>query len=131
MPKEISWLLIYLALLFLFISLILILEKVLFKNCDGYFVEIKLESSNASLEAGKGKLIKGIIMNKGYEDEIKLYAKGPSWIVVKPEKIRLELNKTEEIFVYASPIYKGEFVSKILAESYCQKNEIPLSFKVD
>ncbi|MEM5801546.1 MAG: hypothetical protein QW474_01875 [Candidatus Aenigmatarchaeota archaeon] len=123
MSKTISWLAIYVALLLTFVSLVLIIEKIIFRNCDGYFAVISLENNKVSTEIGQGKLIKGFIINKGFEDELKINVKGPEWVIVKPNRIRLYANQTEELFVYISPNLKGNFTAKIQAESFCQKHE--------
>ncbi len=123
MAKKISWIFITLALLLAFVSLILSIQKIIFRGCEGYLVELKLEKNEITTNIGEGKLIKGFLANKGHEDELSAYIKGPSWVIVRPEKIRVSGNDTKEIFVYISPNSKGDFVAKIVLESFCQKYE--------
>ncbi|MEM5777650.1 MAG: hypothetical protein QXJ06_04365 [Candidatus Aenigmatarchaeota archaeon] len=123
MPKTVSWLAIYVALLLTFVSLVLLVERIFFRDCSGYFAIISLEKNEVSTEIGQGKLVKGFIINKGFEDELKISVKGPDWVIAKPNRIRLYENQTEEVFVYVSPNVKGNFTAKIKAESFCQKHE--------
>ncbi|MFH8080808.1 MAG: hypothetical protein QXO84_02930 [Candidatus Aenigmatarchaeota archaeon] len=118
MSKTISWLMVGLALFLALISLVNLIEKIIFRNCNG-FSEIILESKEIDVKLGEGKLVKGFLTNKGVEDEFKIQSDF-EWIVTKPEKLRLKENETGEIFVYVSPIKKGEFLTNIKASSYCK-----------
>jgi hypothetical protein len=98
-------------------KLIVIMESF----CDKYSVSIKPETTEVDLEVGRGKLVKFGLKNNGPEDEFKISSDGPEWAVTRPEKIRLENNKTDDIFVYLSPDIgmTGDFAVDILVDSFC------------
>ncbi|MCX8179134.1 MAG: hypothetical protein N3E38_00110 [Candidatus Aenigmarchaeota archaeon] len=123
MVKSISWILLFLSALLAFISVVILIEKLFFTNCTNSYSELILEYDEIYTEVGRGKLVKGYLSNKGIEDEFRLSVDGIKWGVIKPEKMRLNENETEEIFVYISPIKSGKFDAKIKAESYCQKHQ--------
>ena len=93
--------------------------------CTHFSVELEPEVDEVRLEVGKGKLVKVNITNMGFEDEFKIRVKGPEWVVVKPEKIRLESGESDDIFVYLSPSLgvEGKYDVVISANSYCGSEE--------
>ncbi|MBS3052243.1 MAG: hypothetical protein J4428_02645 [Candidatus Aenigmarchaeota archaeon] len=97
-------------------------------KCKNHSAEINIESSNVDLEVGKGRLLKAILKNNGEVDDFQIIKDGPDWVVIKPEKTRLNINQTEEIFVYMSPDLgsEGKYKIKIMTKSSCVylENEI-------
>jgi len=122
-----AYILTTLALLISILSLILLLRDNLIKEsfCKNFFLSLKIEENEINAEINKGKLVKAKAINYGFDDEYKIYSDGPQWVVVKPEKIKLESNQTGEIFVYLSPPpkSKGDYLFRLFLESFCQKKE--------
>jgi len=129
MAREISWLMIALALILSFVALSLALSK-LISGCGNYSSSLVLERNEVSTRVGDGKLVKGYIENKGNEDELKLSVKGEG-VVIRPEKVRLGSNEREDLFVYVSPYNRGNYTAKIVASSYCQRIESILRINVE
>ncbi len=100
--------------------------------CTHFSVDLKPEESEVILEVGKGKLVKVNIKNMGFEDEFKIKTEGPDWVVVKPEKIRLESGESNDIFIYLSPGFgtEGKYDVVISASSYCGFEEETIEVKV-
>lgn len=115
------------ALLIALISLVFALREMIFKEsfCSKFSSQMKIETDELNAEVGKGKLVKSELINYGFEDEYKIYTKGVEWVVVKPNKLRLETNQTGEIFIYISPPSEasGDFLISIIAKSFCQEKE--------
>lgn len=93
--------------------------------CDNFSSAIEMEIDELNVSVGKGKLVKGQLINYGIEDEYKISTKGPDWVVVKPDKLRLEKNQTGEIFTYISPPLgiSDDFLISIITRSFCQEKE--------
>lgn len=119
-----------LAFLLTLISLVLVMSVVGIETkaivvvesfCKKYSVSMEPEATEVDLEVGKGKLVKIKLTNTGSEDEFEISSKGPKWVVTKPESIRLETNKADDIFVYLSPEFgvTGDFVIDVLVDSFC------------
>jgi len=130
MAKTVSWLLLALALVLVLISLSLALTKIIGVDCDSYHSNLVLERSEITVRVGEGRLVKGYIENKGFEDELKLSVKGEG-VVIRPEKVRIEKDEKEEVFVYISPYKKGNYTAEIRASSYCQNLESVLRINVE
>lgn len=80
-----------------------------------------LEVETVSLVTGRGELIRGSLVNTGFENEYQLSIEGPKWVVVRPQAVRLETNGTGDIFVYMSPEFgvKGMFDATLVADGTC------------
>ncbi|MHA1860415.1 MAG: COG1470 family protein [Candidatus Asgardarchaeia archaeon] len=96
--------------------------------CSHFSINLEPEVREVELEPGRGKLVKVKLTNIGFEDEFSTGAKGPRWVVVKPEKIRLDSGESEDIFVYMSPGFgvQGEFNVRVFAHSYCGYKEVSI-----
>lgn len=96
--------------------------------CKKYSVMLEPETDEVDLEVGKGKLVKTRITNTGMEDEYKISAKAPNWIMVKPETLRLNTNETDYLFVYLSPDYgvSGDFTARIYVDSFCVHEDVKI-----
>jgi len=119
-----------LALSLALISLSLAFNKLLSIDCKNHSSSLVLEKDEISTRIGEGRLVKGYIENKGFEDELKLSVKGES-VVIRPEKVRLESGEREDVFIYISPYRKGNYTAKIVASSYCQNVESILRINVE
>ncbi|NCO97014.1 MAG: hypothetical protein COY38_03300 [Candidatus Aenigmarchaeota archaeon CG_4_10_14_0_8_um_filter_37_24] len=100
--------------------------------CKHFSVDLKPESYSAELEVGYGKLIRVNITNNGFEDTFDIGFKGPDWIATRPLKMDLGQGKSEEIFVYMSPIVgsEGNYTVAVFAKSYCGIEETEIKIKV-
>ncbi|MBU5689981.1 MAG: hypothetical protein QXM68_02185 [Candidatus Aenigmatarchaeota archaeon] len=118
--KQIVWILIILSFIIAFLSLVLAIYNFVGKKivCNSYASIIVLDDS-ATAQVGFGTLVKGKITNVGGDDEYKTET-GESWAIIKPERFRLKTNETAEIYVYISPIQKGEFDLPVKIYSFCQ-----------
>lgn len=90
-------------------------------KCKNYSAEFDIELDDTDLKVGEGKLVKGLLKNTGNVDDFQIIKEGPDWVVMRPEKTRLDVNQTEEIFVYISPDLesKGKYNIKIITKSSC------------
>lgn len=122
-----AYILTFSALFIALIAFTFTLRELIFKEsfCSNFSSQMKIEKDEINVEVGKGKLVKSELINYGFEDEYKISVKGVEWVVVKPNKLRLENNQTGEIFTYVSPPSEvsGDFLLSIIAESFCQKKE--------
>jgi uncharacterized membrane protein len=90
--------------------------------CLPFAVSIIPETDYVEIGASKGKLINILIKNVGaVKDEYSIRAKGPEWIVVKPEKLTLEPGEASNVYLYVSPSFgvSGEHEIVVSAVSNC------------
>ncbi|MEM5793260.1 MAG: hypothetical protein QXY45_02785 [Candidatus Aenigmatarchaeota archaeon] len=102
------------------------------KYCDQFLVELRPEVYSIEADIGRGRLVKVEILNQGFEDEFKISVDGPSWVIARPTKVRLDQGEKSEIFIYISPGVgaRGEYTVSIYAKSYCGVGETKLKISV-
>lgn len=100
--------------------------------CDFFSVELNPETENINVEPNNGRLIKVSVQNTGYEDEYETSVKGPDWVKMRPDKIRLKPDSTEDLFVYLGPSEKtqGVFDVEVSVDSYCVHEEKTIKVQV-
>jgi uncharacterized cupredoxin-like copper-binding protein len=70
-----------------------------------YGVELTLEENNITIESGKGKLVKGNVKNTGTISDTFDVISDAIWSVIRPNKVTLDSNQTQDIYAYFSPEY--------------------------
>ncbi len=68
-----------------------------------YDVDLQVESSEITIVAGTGKLLKVKVVNKGLATDNYQIESDVSWVSIKPENLTLAGNESGDIFVYYSP----------------------------
>ncbi len=115
------------ALIIALIALVVALKEIIFIElfCKNFSSQFIVETDEINAEIGKGKLVKSELKNHGFEDEYEISVRGPNWVIIRPDKIRLDANQTGDIFTYVSPPKgaSGDFLISIVAKSYCQNKE--------
>ena len=124
----------FLAVLLVFLALVLVIAGAVYDlvhymitraYCDFFSVTLNPEVENINVEPNKGRLVKVTVQNTGYEDEYETTLQGPEWVKMRPEKIRLKPDGTEELFVYLGPSenVEGSFDVQVSVDSYCIHEE--------
>lgn len=134
-PRSITAFLLTVLALFLvssFISLQVIGISAAKAFCSNFGLEINLEKENVSLVPGEGELVKGDIANTGFDNEYQLSTKGPEWVAVRPQIVRLETSETSDVFVYMSPDFgaRGVFDVVFVVDGTCVNQEKTIKAEV-
>lgn len=86
---------------------------------DCYGVE--LSDGDGSIDVGKATTVELTIENKGQQaDTWQISYDGPEWAYVEPDEITLEAGKSDNVYLYLSPLYgtgDGVYSIKIYADS--------------
>jgi len=98
-----------------------------------YGVDLILDIEKLFLSPGIGKLTKPLVKNIGAKfDVFDIYSDTP-WVSVKPSKLELESNQSENIYVYYSPMYgsEGPFEVGLIVESNNSIDEETVLAEID
>ncbi len=128
------------AFLLTMISLIFVFSFILFQFfdvldskmfCKNFSANLQLQSTDVTLETGKGRLIKGKLTNTGFDNEFFVSLEGPSWVVVRPRVLEINTNETSDLFVYLSPEFdaRGGFDTRLSIDAVC--THLEKTIKVD
>ncbi|MBI4020603.1 MAG: hypothetical protein HY367_04680 [Candidatus Aenigmarchaeota archaeon] len=86
-----------------------------------YSAAITAQSSNVNLDVGEASTFMISLKNTGEsEDTFSISLRGPQWVFISPERLRLDPGEEGEIFVYVTPpegVAEGRYEAEVRAES--------------
>ncbi|MEM5793262.1 MAG: hypothetical protein QXY45_02795 [Candidatus Aenigmatarchaeota archaeon] len=97
-----------------------------------YGVDIDLDEDEITIKSGTGKLTKPVVKNIGTRTSAFDIKSSVIWVAIRPERIVLEPNQSENIFVYYSPEYgsSGEYNVRLFVESENSSDYADVKVKV-
>jgi len=84
-----------------------------------YDADLEFEKDTYETGQCQGKLVKATLVNTGTRSDTYIVSCDKDWVIIKPTKIILNPEVSENIAIYCSPSYEmgGEFVIKVSASS--------------
>jgi hypothetical protein len=97
-----------------------------------YGVDLQAEQNEITILLGDGRLVKAKLTNTGSKNDTFRIISDVKWVSLRPEQIRVEGMKSEDIFIYYSPEYNqlGVFNTTIKAFSENSKDEESIKVNV-
>jgi hypothetical protein len=97
-----------------------------------YGVDLTIEEKEIEIESGRGRLVRGIIKNIGTMTDTFNIISDVIWSSIRPEKVTLESNETENVYAYYSPEFgaMGNYTVKLIAQSVNSQDTEEILIKV-
>jgi len=93
------------------------LVEFIVEKCFG--VDLKLDVDDMTIKSGTGKLTKPSVKNVGTRPNTFDIEASATWVAIRPDKLTLSPNESQNIFVYYSPEYgsSGEYDIQLTAKA--------------
>lgn len=97
-----------------------------------YGVDLQPEQNELQIKIGTGKLLRAKLVNTGTREDSFNISADISWVSIRPQKVTLGSNQTDDVFAYYSPEFgaSGIYETSLIAESEKSRDEEKIKITV-